>query len=71
MRILIPVPEKHIQDKNDNPFIKVLFNGLLDKGFDVIYGIDIFWHSIEYNCVFFNGLKQVIFLLLLNSCLIQ
>ena len=55
MRILIPASKTFLEDKNANPFISLLYNGVRERGFDVDCGLEEFWEkALEYDVIFFQ-----------------
>lgn len=62
MKILIPAAKEiFLDDKNANPFIALLYDGLRQKGFDVVCDLKEFWDNGQnYDAVFFQW-PEVVF----------
>lgn len=61
MRVLIPAGRFFLDDKNANPFIRCLYEGLRRCHFDVVCDVGEFWnHGEDYDLIFFQW-PEVVF----------
>ena len=62
MNILIPCSKLYLTENNYNPFVRVIYNGLMERGFNVTCDVDEFWNnSKSYDIIFFQWPEEVFF----------